>query len=147
MDGAMFLAVLARWIHTLAAALLLGGVIYARFAFLPALRGLSPQERRGVMDAAAARFAPWIYGALAAAVLSGLYNFLTKPFYPPRYHMWFGIKFLVALHVIAVMVLLARARPDEDKRARWTVGVLVSGVIVFLISAFLRWLTLSTPQT
>ena len=79
-------------------------------------------------------------GALFA---SGLYNFLTKSSYPPGYHMWFGIKFLLALHVLSMLILLTRRNIEESKQRRWMTSILYSGAAVIVISAVLRWITLN----
>ena len=46
-----------------------------------------------------------------------LYNFLTKKSYPPGYHMWFGIKFLLALHVLSMLILLTRRTSKKASNA------------------------------
>jgi hypothetical protein len=55
--------------------------------------------------------------------------------------MVFGIKFLLALHVLAVGWMATRASVSEEKRLRWLTGILASGLAVTLISAYLRWLS------
>jgi uncharacterized membrane protein len=139
------LGVLMRWIHITSIVIAVGGLIFARFALHPSLARLPEAQRQSVVDGIASRFSPWIWAALAGAVVSGLYNFLTKPSYPPGYHMWFGIKALLALHIIAVLILLARPRGSYEKRARWMSGVIASGLAVFAISAYLRWIS-NVPQ-
>lgn len=79
--------------------------------------------------------------AAVAIFLSGLYNLMTKVNTPKPYHMVFGIKFLLALHVLAVGVMAARANVDEAKRQRWLTGVSISGLVIVLLSAYLRWLS------
>lgn len=121
----MVLSVLMRWVHVMSVVLLIGGVFYARGAG----SGISPS------------FTSKIYLLIAALVGSGLYNFLTKPVYPPHYHMWFGIKMLLALHVIAMLILLTRQQVEDAKRSRWMASIMASGAVVIGISAILRWLT------
>jgi hypothetical protein len=73
---------------------------------------------------------------------SGLYNYLTKANYPPHYHMWIGIKFLFVLHIFAVAILYTIPVAGEPKRKRWLTGMVVSGLIIIAISAYLRWISL-----
>ena len=73
---------------------------------------------------------------------AGLYNFLTKSSYPPGYHMVFGIKFLLALHIIAVAMIMGKPGLDAAKVKRLLTGVSISGMIVVLLSAVLRALSL-----
>jgi hypothetical protein len=87
-------------------------------------------------------FRPLLYTVLLTIIGSGLYNYLTKPSYPPHYHMWIGIKFLFALHIFAVAVLYTIPDAEEVKRNRWLNGMIASGSIIILISAYLRWISL-----
>jgi hypothetical protein len=131
---AAVLGVLSRWLHVSAVIVLLGGVFYARTAYTA---GGSP--------ALAPSFRPAIWFSLAALIASGLYNFLTKASFPPHYHMWFGIKMLLALHVIAALLLLSGAGGGDAKRLRSMTGILVSGALVVAVSAWLRWISLHAP--
>jgi hypothetical protein len=93
---------LMRWVHITSVIVLVGAAYYVR----------------RTRSAFAPEFRSTIYIAVAAAFLSGLYNFLTKASYPPGYHMWFGIKFLLGLHVLAALVLAARRDvPDGETEA------------------------------
>jgi len=129
----VILGLLMRWIHVVSAMIALGGLIYARW-----VQGPEPAP-----DAVAARFRPWAIAALAGLLGSGFYNFFTKGVYPPGYHMWFGIKFLLALHVLAVVLLLGLPGRTAAKRQRMMSGAVVSGLILVAISGWLRWITLN----
>ena len=116
-----------RWVHIMSVIVLIGSAYYVRrtrSTFSPAFRST-------------------IYLGVAAAFLSGLYNFLTKASYPPHYHMWFGIKFLLALHVLAALVLAARREVPAEKLQRSLRILLISATAVILISNYLRWISLS----
>jgi hypothetical protein len=71
---------------------------------------------------------------------SGLYNLLAKTSLPQGYHMWFGVKMLLALHVLAVGVVMALPSGDGARRFRLARGVVYSGLAILLVSAWLRWL-------
>lgn len=133
-----FLALLSRWTHILSMTFLVGGPLYAWFVLATPLGGMAAAERRKWEDAAAARIRSIGLLFLTLAIASGLYNLLHKVNLPKGYHMWFGIKMLFVLHIIAVTVLLGRAGVDPAKRARWSTGLAVSGAIVLLLSAYLR---------
>lgn len=124
---AMVLGVLMRFTHVITVIFLIGGVFYARLA--------GPKI--------APEFASKVYVLAALLFGSGLYNFLTKSSYPPHYHMWFGIKFLLALHVLSMLILLTRPAVEDSKRRRWMSSILYSGAAVIAVSAVLRWLTLN----
>ena len=119
MDAALPLAM--RWLHLASVVVLLGGVFYARF----------------VARELAAGFKPIAYTAIGGILVSGLYNFVSKPGYPPHYHMWFGVKVLLALHVFAAVILYRAGK------LRTLTGVVISGAAIVAISAYLRWLSLN----
>jgi hypothetical protein len=114
------LPIAMRWLHIVSVIVLLGGVFYARFA---------AREM-------AAGFKPMAYAAIGAILVSGTYNFLNKSSYPPHYHMWFGIKILLALHVFAVVALYRK------EKLRALAGVVISGAAIVAISGYLRWISL-----
>ncbi len=141
----MALGITMRWIHVVSVVTILGGFIFARFALYPALAGLPAAESGDLSTKIASRFRTLLYTVVATALVSGIYNYLTKPSFPRGYHMWIGIKILFALHVFAVSILYASPGADDSKRRRWISGVVVSGLIIVLISGYLRWLTLNPP--
>ncbi len=121
------LAVVSRWLHIAGVAVLLGGVFYARFC----------------AGSYARRFRRWSWLAMAAILVSGVYNLVTKASFPPGYHMAFGIKMLLALHVFAVSLMAGSAAFDETKKLRLMTGAAVSGFAILLIAAWLRWISLA----
>ena len=123
---ATVLALFFRWLHIASVVVLIGSVTYAWVA----KEELSP------------KFKPLAWTVMATIIISGLYNFLTKPFYPPGYQMWFGIKMLLVLHIMAAMVLLLGKSTDDAKRSRRMGGIVVSATLIILISAYLRWISM-----
>lgn len=83
----------------------------------------------------------WVLIAAILILVSGVYNLLTKSNLPVGYHMWFGIKMLFALHVLAVCVALRRESLTEEKRRRLEMGLRWSGAVILLLSAYLRYLS------
>jgi hypothetical protein len=114
------LSVAMRWLHLVSIVVLLGGVFYARAA----VGDLAPG------------FRPMAYGAIGGILISGTYNFLSKQVFPPHYHMWFGIKILLVLHIFAATILYRG-------KTRTLTGIVISGAIVIAISGWLRWLSLT----
>jgi len=123
----LVLGVLVRWLHIAPVVILIGGIFYARYF----ARSFAPG------------FRPWVWGSTAAILCSGIYNLLTKEGLPPMYHMWFGIKMLLVLHIVVVGLLITTNAVDDAKRLRLMSGVTISGLVVFLLSAYLRWISLS----
>ena len=73
---------------------------------------------------------------MTGLVLSGLYNYLSKPGHSAWYHALFGVKILLVLHVFSVAILAAA--PKNPRRARQLFGAAVSGLTIVLISAYLK---------
>lgn len=124
---AAVLGVAMRFTHIASMTALLGGLFYI-------------WQTGGT---AAKAFRTVTLAAIAGLLGSGLYNFLTKPSYPPGYHMWFGIKFLLALHVFAAAWLVASKEADAAKQRRRITGVLYSGAAILIVSAWLRWISIN----
>jgi hypothetical protein len=127
MDFLQLLGLLMRVLHLGSVIVLVGGLLYVRSA------GLAP--------ALAFRGVAWLSAAFILG--SGLYNLLTKVNPPAGYHMWFGIKFLLALHVLGVALALFRGTADVAKAKRLITGVAVSATAIVIISAYLRQITLN----
>jgi uncharacterized membrane protein SirB2 len=123
------LGITMRWLHTTSVAIVLGGFFFIWFG----ARGAMPHPRR---------FRSAVIVAITVLLGSGLYNLLTKTSLPPGYHMWFGMKALLVLHVIAVAIIATNEGLTEARRARLAAGIVFSGVAIFAISSYLRWITL-----
>jgi uncharacterized membrane protein len=127
---------LVRWLHLSSVAALIGGIFYARFVMNPASGALPSDARASLNNDAAKRFRPIAIAAMMILVLSGTYNFLYKNPRTVVYHALFGIKILLVLHVFAVTILATG--PNNPRRARQMFGVAISGVVIILISAYLK---------
>jgi putative copper export protein len=131
------LGILMRWMHIVSAVLLVGGVAFAGMVAAPVLGG-----QAALLDRLGTRFRPLAYAAIAGLVVSGTYNYLIHPGHTRVYHIWFGVKVLLALHVFASVVLATRPAAQDVKagaaRLRRMTGAIVSGLIVILIAAYLR---------
>jgi uncharacterized BrkB/YihY/UPF0761 family membrane protein len=134
------LTIFMRFLHIVSAITLLGGALTWRYAAIPAMAPLADETRSKLGDAIAAAWRPFVLSAIAGALISGIFNFLRKTGLTPAYHAVFGIKMLLALHVFAVLFIATGAR--NPKRSRQLTGVAISGVIIVILSAVLRWLTL-----
>jgi uncharacterized membrane protein len=130
------LTALMRWIHISSAVTLIGGIVYARFVMIPAAGSLSPDAQTALEEGAARHFRPVVFAAMTGQVLSGIFNYLSKPGHSVLYHSLFGLKILLALHVFSVAILVTA--PKNPRRARQLFGAAVSGLTIVLISAYLK---------
>ena len=130
------LPVLMRWLHISSAVLLVGGLLYGRMVLKATSEALSPDSAEKLSDSAAALFRPRVILYVLLLLLSGVYNILVTPGHTTRYHVWLGIKLLLALHVFAAGFLATR--PGNPRRARMMAGAGLSGLIVILIANYLK---------
>lgn len=137
----IFLPVLARFIHIGSVIFLLGGVAYARQVLIPTLNTIPEQMRAQAATESQRRFRGTLYTLLVLIVCSGLYNFLaySGPRHTSVYQMWFGIKFLLVLHILTTAILWSTSSFDKAKSR--LLSMTISGFIVVLISAYLRSLS------
>jgi hypothetical protein len=144
-----FLHLLSRFIHIGCVIMFLGGVIYARQVLVPVLNTLPEDVRMQSAAGTQIRYRTTLFVLLALIVLSGLYNFFSYagPKHGEAYQIWFGIKMLFVAHICASAILWATS-PYGDvtvagKSKHRLTSIAISGLIVVLISAYLRSLTLS----
>lgn len=144
-DGAYFLALLSRVAHTSCAATMLGGLIYLRFVLAPA--AAEADDPTSVAFAGRRRtWAGCVAVCTALLLASGIYNLLlftkTYPGLPKLYHPLFGVKFLLALGVMAIAALLAGktnlAQKVQGSMKRWSGIAIKLALAIFVISAMLR---------
>lgn len=121
-----YLAIGLRWIHVLAAATTVGGVMLIRLALLPAAQELSDDVRRKLHDAVRARWSMVIHLAIGLLLLSGFANFFMYalgmfPSGSPEsklYNMLFGVKFLLAIGVFGLAEVLLGSSALAEKLRR-----------------------------
>jgi uncharacterized membrane protein len=136
---------LFRFIHISSAIALLGGIVYARQVLVPTLNALPEDVRLEAAGRAQRKYRSTLFSLLVLIVGSGFYNLLGGPKHTYAYQMWFGIKMLLVAHIFSAAILWVTS-PYGDVRVaakskHRLVSVAISGLIVVLISAYLRSLT------
>jgi uncharacterized membrane protein len=130
------IAIALRWLHIASMTTLLGGMIFWRMVLARASEEMSLTARGPLFERIAAAFRPLVFASITGLVVSGLINYLTAPGHTKIYHMLFGIKLLLALHVFAVAIVMTQ--PNNPRRTRLATGTMISGLIILVISAWLR---------
>ncbi len=111
-------------------------MIFWRLVLARASEDMGMAARGPLFERMAAAFRPLVFASIAGLIVSGLINFLLVPGHSKVYHMLFGVKLLLALHVFAVSILITQ--PNNPRRTRLATGVMISGLVILLISAWLR---------
>ena len=110
------LALLMRWAHILAAVTAVGGVFFMRFVLMPSAQAsLAPEAHEALRSAILKRWQRIVHTCILLFLLSGFYNYLTITRHlhdgQSVYHMLFGIKFLIALAIFTLALMLTSTRP------------------------------------
>jgi hypothetical protein len=121
---------LVRFLHIGSAVVLLGGIFYAWN--LSKSGKLSGNPADG--------FQPSMLISVLLLLATGLHQLMSRMGggVPKFYHMIFGIKFLLFLHIAAVSIILVKPQTTPEKRARLLTGLAFSGVGVLLLGTALR---------
>lgn len=144
-DIEILIHVLARFIHIICAIFLLGGCFYARYVLTPVINILPEDKRMTAAAGAQLRYRSMLFILVGLSLLSGVYNLLQNS-HSRLYHIAFGIKMLGVLHIYATAILWATSPyGDADiagKAKHRLISITIAGMIVVLISAYLRSLSL-----
>jgi uncharacterized membrane protein len=125
-----------RWMHIASVVTLIGGMIYGWLVLAPASAALTAEARKLLAERTAALFRPLLFGAIAGLLVSGTFNLATNPGHHTLYHALLGVKLLLAAHVFAVGIVVVTKNPEH--RGRLLAGSAISGLVIILISAYLR---------
>ncbi|WP_186053694.1 CopD family protein [Burkholderia gladioli] len=138
----------ALFLHLLAIAVWVGGMVFAHFCLRPALSDLSPQLRLPLIEAVFGRFFNWVAGAVIVTLLSG--GFLLTAFGGGRaswpLHAMAGIGVLMMLifgHIrFAIFPRIRRAVQAQN----WPDGARAVGAmrLLVLINLVLGVVTIGT---
>lgn len=152
------ITLLLRWAHVLAAIAALGGLLFARFALVPAAEELGSETADRLHAGIRRRWLPWVIGAITLLLASGLTNYILlirRVKEAPElwggdwmrqtgYHALFGVKFLLAMILFyLVSGLVGRGASTQwirDARKQWLSVAVGLGVGVVLISGWMRQL-------
>jgi uncharacterized membrane protein len=142
--GVDLVALVMRWLHLLSAILMLGGAVFMRFILLPAASSTLDADTHDRLRAAILprwRRAIMVYVTLF--LVSGFYNFfmvgLPAHRQDPLYHALFGIKFLVAMAVFAIAMMLVGKKQRFGANAPAVAAIMIAlAVLVVLIAGYMK---------
>jgi len=137
--------ILFRWLHILPAAIVVGGTLFMRFVLLPASGAISDDQHERLAQALRSKWSTLLNACMAMLIVSGLYNVVTtvkRYDLPAYYHPLFGVKFLLALVIFYIAVMLsgrsAAARRMQKNARFWLSVNSALVVLIVLIGGVLR---------
>jgi uncharacterized membrane protein len=135
-----------QWIHVMAAVIGLGGMGFILLILIPALGVLNPEQRETLYRAVSVRFRWVSWSVIGLLLISGLYS--TREYYWEvtwgKSWVLLSIKIALAFALFGIVLGLSLPLPFaifERMRARrraWLIAAFALGVVVVLISAYLR---------
>lgn len=141
-----YLAVVLRFLHIGAAAVVIGGTAYKWFAIRPAWRTAPESSSSELREQFARNWRPVVLSAIAILLITGLVNFVAYKIpeyrdHPSKgtYHALMGVKILAALAVFHMATLLTAPGPrGAQRRARsagWLAALLGLFALILVIGA------------
>jgi len=133
-----------QWIHLMAAMIGLGGMAFLLLIMIPSLRVLSADQRETLAKAVGGRFRWASWSAIMLLVVSGLYNVRRYYWEEPWDQAWklltakIILSFVLFCIVLGLTVPLTQFASLRARRRMWLVAAFVLGVVVVVISAYLR---------
>lgn len=137
------MATFVQWVHVASAVVGVGGIGFMILILIPAIRVLASEQRDLLLKSVQNKFR-WVSWAVIVLLLtSGLYNTSRVWEVPPgTYWRFLKIKIALALVVFAISLgLTLPLKVLERIRARrkgWLIIAFTLGMVVILISAYLR---------
>lgn len=142
------LPLIFRWLHIGPAIVLVGGTAFMLFVLVPAAKEISDEEHQKLRAAVIKRWKRFVHAGIGLFLISGFYNYLVLqgPAHNAAgdkiYHMFMGIKMLLAMAVFAIAeIMVGRSKLAEKFRQntpKFLAINLTLAVAIVMLSGFLR---------
>lgn len=135
-----------RWIHIFTAMVVVGGLIFYKFIYLPAAqKALTQEERDKLWLPLMKRWKMGVHPPIVLFLISGFYNYLFVTRFDHQgqgmYHALLGMKFMLALGVFALGIITTStmrwSEKIRDKRWAWALLMLMAFGVV-LIAGYMK---------
>lgn len=144
-DAGWAILLVSRVLHTVSAAILLGGLVYLKHLVAPLVAG-SANPGEALYHGRRTKWAMLVMASTLFLLLSGFFNLWNYMVgyekLPSTYHMLFGIKFLLAMFVFFVAAGTAGKSPMAVKMQldikRWLNLAVGAALLVFVLGAVMR---------
>lgn len=146
MPEELILPMLMRWIHILSAVVVVGSILSYRFVVLPAAKqSLEGEALDTFKYNLMKKWKLWLHSPIILFLISGFYYYMVvgRAMHEGEsmYHMLFGIKFLLALIVFALYIVLTStmkwSEKFRDNTLLWRLLILLT-IIVVLVGGAMR---------
>ncbi len=133
-----------QWVHLMAAVICLGGMGFLLLILVPSLGVLNAEQREAFSKAIASRFRWVTWSAMTLLLLSGLYNIRRYYWEEPWDRAWrlLTLKILLSFVIfgifLGITIPFRLFEPLRARRRMWLLVAFILGVVVVLISAYLR---------
>jgi uncharacterized membrane protein len=133
-----------QWVHVMSAIVGLGGMGFLLLIMIPSLRVLTAEQRDSLSKAIASRFRWVTWSSFALLLLSGLYLVRRSYWEEPWGSAWTLLSLKIALSftlfgiIMALTVPFRLFEPLRAHRRQWLLVAFIMGVVVVVISAYLR---------
>jgi hypothetical protein len=142
MDVGAFLAVFFRWLHIVAATVVIGGAFFMRFVLPAAMQSQDEAARNQTVTGCRAIFKRVVHGCIALLLLSGIYNSIRMfPQYaadPSVLHGLWAAHLLLALGAFGLSIWLFLGERPAAANNRWLAANLVLLVVVVAVGSALK---------
>jgi len=140
----------SHWLHLLSIVMAVGGTIVLRFVVCPKI----PDNETGwaFRQAILGRWKKIVWVLIAVILITGLINFARVAqdgYFDLKYSIVFLVKILLALKLFAIAFMLTLPFKGfakyKEKRDKWLFVMATLGVIILLLSSYLRHLQTGNP--
>ena len=132
------------WVQLTAVVVGIGGLGFLLLILLPSQRVLTAEQREALSKAIAARFRWVSWAAITLLLISGLYNIRRYYWEEAWGKSWLFLTLKITLAFVFFAVVLGLTIPLKAfarlrvRRQTWLIVAFALGVVVILISAYLR---------
>jgi uncharacterized membrane protein len=138
------MSTIIQWIHVMSAIIGLGGMGFLLLILIPSLGVLSTEQREALSKSVANRFRWATWSSITLLLLTGIYNvrrFYWEDQWGAAWNLLalkIALSFALFAIVLALTVPFRLFEPMRARRRTWLLVAFIMGVVVVLISAYLR---------
>ena len=140
MEISEVLPLLFRWMHIIAAIILVGGTLFMRLALAPAASAAADSETAELREAIRRKWAKWVMISVGLLMVSGMYNAVKKATgfdLSPTYNVLLLVKIVLAFIAFYLSAVLSgrsnkalKFREEETKWLNILCGIMLAIVLI-----------------